>query len=92
MELLDPPNTWTGNLKRLGARFAPRAKIIGGLSRGLLSAAAAILAYLPTKPLGLQEGFWASITYAKPIAGEVISVWLPDVEGRYCTALLRIQH
>jgi uncharacterized membrane protein YccC len=57
-------------LKLLGARFAPRAKIMGGLSQGLLSAAAGILAYLPTKPLGLQEGFWASITAIALIQSE----------------------
>jgi uncharacterized membrane protein YgaE (UPF0421/DUF939 family) len=57
-------------LKLLGARFAPRAKIVGGLSQGLLSAAAGILAYLPTKPLGLQEGFWASITAIALIQSE----------------------
>ncbi len=27
-----------------------------------MSAIAALIAYLPTKPLGLREGFWASIT------------------------------
>jgi len=58
-------------LKLLGARFAPRAKIMGGLSQGLLSAAAGILAYLPTKPLGLQEGFWASITAIALIQSEL---------------------
>jgi len=44
------------------ARLPLRAKLDGGLSQGLISAAAAILAYLPAKPLGLQEGFWGSIT------------------------------
>jgi uncharacterized membrane protein YgaE (UPF0421/DUF939 family) len=39
-----------------------RARIIGGLTQGLMSAAAALVAYLPTKPLGLREGFWGSIT------------------------------
>jgi hypothetical protein len=71
MELPNPPNTWIGKLKLLGARFAPRAKIMGGLSQGLLSAAAGILAYLPTKPLGLQEGFWASITAIALIQSEL---------------------
>lgn len=32
------------------------------MSQGLISATAALLAYLPAKPLGLQEGFWGSIT------------------------------
>jgi uncharacterized membrane protein YgaE (UPF0421/DUF939 family) len=44
------------------ARLPLRAKLDGGISQGLISAAAAILAYLPTKPLGLQEGFWGAIT------------------------------
>lgn len=39
-----------------------RARVLGGLSQGLISATAALLAYLPAKPLGLQEGFWGSIT------------------------------
>jgi uncharacterized membrane protein YccC len=61
---------WATQASR-GARFAPRAKIFGGLSQGLLSAAAAILAYLPTKPLGLQEGFWGSITAIAVVQSEV---------------------
>jgi uncharacterized membrane protein YgaE (UPF0421/DUF939 family) len=44
------------------ARLPLRAKLDGGLAQGLISATAAILAYLPTKPLGLQEGFWGAIT------------------------------
>ena len=44
------------------ARLPLRAKLDGGLGQGLISAIAAILAYLPTKPLGLQEGFWGAIT------------------------------
>src|ERR1700733_1177279 len=71
MELPNPPNTSIGKLKLLTARFAPRAKIMGGLSQGLLSAAAGILAYVPTKPLGLQEGFWASITAIAVIQSEL---------------------
>jgi len=71
MELPDPPNTWSGKLKRLGARLAPRAKMIGGLSQGLMSAAAAILAYFPTKPLGLQEGFWGAITAIAVVQSEL---------------------
>ena len=49
-------------MTRLSSRLGVRAKIVGGLAQGLMSASAAILAYLPTKPLGLQEGFWGSIT------------------------------
>lgn len=39
-----------------------RARIAAGAAQALMSAMAALLAYLPTKPLGLREGFWASIT------------------------------
>jgi uncharacterized membrane protein YccC len=33
-----------------------------GAHHGTVSACAAVLAYLPTQPLGLKEGFWAAIT------------------------------
>jgi len=36
-----------------------------------MSAVAAILAYLPTKPLGLQEGFWGSITAIAVVQSEL---------------------
>src|ERR1700679_2478757 len=62
---------WTGRLQRLSARLPARAKVIGGLSQGLMSAVAAILAYLPTKPLGLQEGFWGSITAIAVVQSEL---------------------
>lgn len=39
-----------------------RKRLLGGIAQGLMAAVAAILAYLPTKPFGLREGFWASIT------------------------------
>ncbi|HEX4153927.1 MAG TPA: FUSC family protein [Steroidobacteraceae bacterium] len=39
-----------------------RERFAGGAAQGLMSAAAALIAYLPAKPLGLHEGFWASIT------------------------------
>jgi uncharacterized membrane protein YccC len=39
-----------------------RARLLAGLSQGLTSAAAALIAYLPANSLGLQEGFWGSIT------------------------------
>jgi uncharacterized membrane protein YgaE (UPF0421/DUF939 family) len=34
----------------------------GGIAQGSMSAVAALLAYLPTRALGLREGFWAAIT------------------------------
>ncbi len=36
-----------------------------------MSAVAAILAYLPTKPLGLREGFWGSITAIAVVQSEL---------------------
>ena len=39
--------------------------------QGLMSAAAAIIAYLPTKPLGLREGFWGSITAIAVVQSEL---------------------
>jgi uncharacterized membrane protein YccC len=66
-----PPKSWTEKLKRLSARLPPRTKLVGGLSQGLISAGAAILAYLPTKPLGLQEGFWGAITAIAVVQSEL---------------------
>ena len=39
-----------------------QARLAGGISQGLTSASAALLAYLPARALGLQEGFWGAIT------------------------------
>ena len=36
-----------------------------------MSAAAALVAYLPTKPLGLREGFWGSITAIAVVQSEL---------------------
>jgi uncharacterized membrane protein YgaE (UPF0421/DUF939 family) len=68
---IHPPTDWTARLARLADRLPPRAKFIGGISQGLMSATAAILAYLPTKPLGLQEGFWGSITAIAVVQSEL---------------------
>jgi uncharacterized membrane protein YccC len=46
-----------------------RHRAIGGAAQGLMSAAAALIAYLPTKPLGLREGFWGSITAIAVVQG-----------------------
>ncbi len=35
---------------------------ISGLTHGLLSALAALLAYLPTRAIGFEDGFWSAIT------------------------------
>lgn len=37
-------------------------RIASGAHHGVVSAAAALLAYLPTHELGLKEGFWSAIT------------------------------
>ena len=57
------------HLQELRARLAALSKTqplwkrcVGGTHHGLISACAAVLAYLPTHALGLKEGFWASIT------------------------------
>ncbi len=48
-----------------------RARLTGGAVQGLMSAAAAIIAYLPTRPLGLREGFWSSITAIAVVQAEL---------------------
>jgi uncharacterized membrane protein YccC len=59
----------TTRIRRLLARLAilqkrlpDRQRLTSGLAHGALSAIAALIAYLPTRALGLQEGFWAAIT------------------------------
>src|SRR5580698_5028884 len=37
-------------------------RMAGGAHHGLISACAAIIAYLPTQALGLKEGFWSAMT------------------------------
>lgn len=65
---------WTARLAALSARLPARAKLTGGLAQGLMSAGAAVLAYLPTRPLGLQEGFWGSITAIAVVQNEMTAV------------------
>jgi uncharacterized membrane protein YgaE (UPF0421/DUF939 family) len=48
-----------------------RARLKGGAAQALMSAAAALIAYLPTKPLGLHEGFWGSITAIAVVQAEL---------------------
>src|ERR1700733_8867200 len=62
---------WTARLHRLSTYLPSRGRFVGGVAQGLMSAAAAILAYLPTKPLGLQEGFWGSITAIAVVQNEL---------------------
>jgi uncharacterized membrane protein YgaE (UPF0421/DUF939 family) len=60
---------WTARLAQLGDYLPGR--VTGGLGQGLMSTAAALIAYLPTKPLGLQEGFWGSITAIAVVQAEL---------------------
>src|ERR1700712_3761772 len=39
-----------------------RQRLTGGIEQGCLSAAAAIMAYVPAQALGMNEGFWGAIT------------------------------
>jgi uncharacterized membrane protein YccC len=49
-------------LSRVRKQLSLGTRAINGLQHAAMSVAAAILAYLPTQFLGLQEGFWAAIT------------------------------
>ena len=60
---------WTARLVALGPSLPARHRALGGAAQGLMSAAAALIAYMPTKPLGLQEGFWGSITAIAVVQG-----------------------
>jgi uncharacterized membrane protein YgaE (UPF0421/DUF939 family) len=62
---------WTARLAQIGNRLPSRAKVVGGLAQGSMSAVAALLAYLPAKPLGLREGFWGSITAIAVVQSEL---------------------
>jgi len=48
-----------------------RERLTGGAAQGAMSTAAALLAYLPTRPLGLREGFWGSITAIAVVQSEL---------------------
>jgi uncharacterized membrane protein YgaE (UPF0421/DUF939 family) len=52
-------------------RLPLRERLAGGVTQGAMSVAAAIVAYLPTRPLGLQEGFWGSITAIAVVQSEL---------------------
>jgi uncharacterized membrane protein YccC len=49
-------------LARLQKRLPFGRRLTRGSAQGVMSAIAAIIAYLPTQALGLNEGFWAAIT------------------------------
>lgn len=67
----DTHTPWTARLQKLASELPTRARLVGGLTQGSMSAAAAILAYFPTKPLGLQEGYWGSITAIAVVQSEL---------------------
>ncbi len=45
-------------------------RMAGGAHHGLVSACAALLAYLPTQALGLKESFWSAITAVSVVQTE----------------------
>jgi len=47
---------------KLGKALPLRERMRSGLEMGILSVIAALVAYLPPHLVGIQEGFWASIT------------------------------
>ncbi|SFG92053.1 FUSC family protein [Methylobacterium gossipiicola] len=49
-------------LSRLRKRLPLRRRFVGGAAHGLMSASAALIAYIPTQALSLREGFWSAIT------------------------------
>lgn len=55
----------------LSTSLPAQAKFTSGLVQGLMSATAAIIAYLPSQPLGLHEGFWGSITAIAVVQSEL---------------------
>ena len=68
-----------GRMRRLQARVETlthrlpvRHNLAAGLQHGLISASAALAAYLPTQVLGLREGFWAAITAIAVVQTEFV--------------------
>jgi uncharacterized membrane protein YgaE (UPF0421/DUF939 family) len=51
-------------------RLPVRERLLGGAAQGAMSVVAALIAYLPTKPLGLKEGFWGAITAIAVVQSE----------------------
>ena len=49
-------------LSRLQKQVPFGRRLTRGTAHGIMSAIAAIIAYLPAQPLGLNEGFWGAIT------------------------------
>jgi uncharacterized membrane protein YccC len=62
-------NPERAHLADLSARLSTLQKALpliqrmaGGVHHGLISACAGVIAYLPTRPLGLKEGYWSAMT------------------------------
>lgn len=65
-------------LATLRKQLPPPRRLMAGAHQGVLSAGAALIAYLPTQPLGLREGFWSAIT--------AITVVQAEFEGTHSSA------
>ncbi len=57
-------------LVSLRKQLPPLRRMAGGAHHGLISACAALCAYLPTQALGLQESFWSAITAVSVVQTE----------------------
>src|SRR5215467_58978 len=56
------PAELTARVTSLRKGMPLRARLVSGAHYGLISAVAGIIAYIPTRALGLNEGFWSAIT------------------------------
>jgi uncharacterized membrane protein YccC len=59
-------------VETLTRRLSLRHSLAAGLQHGLISAGAALVAFLPTQMLGLREGFWAAITAIAVVQTEFV--------------------
>jgi len=48
-----------------------RARLVNGAHHGIISAVAGIIAYVPTRALGLNEGFWSAVTAIGVVQAEL---------------------
>ena len=48
-------------------------RLVSGAQHGFISASAALLAYLPTRAFGLNEGFWSAITAISVVQTEFLA-------------------
>jgi uncharacterized membrane protein YccC len=76
-----PADQFSRQLRDLSARLnALRRQLpflhrmAGGAQHGLISACAAVLAYVPTQSLGIKEGFWSAITAISVVQTEFHAV------------------